>query len=410
MSSIPIRIGLVGNVNSGKSSFIGVMTKLEKGEYDDGRGYARSKITNYRHEVNSGNTSSISKCHTKIDEKTIEFIDLAGHEKYLKTTVSGLCGHQLNYVFQLVAANDGFIGTSEEHFKIVMGLKIPLAIVVTKIDMAPSKKIKQTISEIKDFIRKKSKRHIWIVSDPLNMAPPENMIPLFMISNKTGLGFDQLNTFISKIPYSLENSNKFDKKKKKFCIHYIYSVPGIGKVLYGVNLEEPICKGDKLFLGPNSLGNFISVVVKSVHDDDRNEIEKLNTQMTGCLAIRSNNKNKELISKKVHKGMILLSDTSGNKLEGVYTKIECKVLMYHHATIVRKGFCCTIHTDTIRQCVEIINLENQKRPDKDYLATGDYGKIVLKFKQKPEWIKLGRRFMLRDSRIIGMGIIVELLN
>lgn len=400
--SVPLRIGLVGNVDSGKSSFIGVMTKLKKGEYDDGRGYARGKLSNYKHEHESGKTSSISKNHTTLDDRTIEFIDLAGHGKYLKTTVSGLCGYHLDYVFLLVAANDGFIGTSEEHFKIVMGLKIPLAVIITKVDMVGSKKIKCCMIEIKDFIRKKSKRHVWVVSDPLNMTPPDNMIPLFMISNKTGQGLDTLKSFITRIPVT-EIPSVTDKKK--FCIHYVYSVPGIGKVLYGVNIGQSIIKGDKLFLGPNKLGQFTPVVVRSVHDDDRNELSELSTQMTGCLALRL--KDKEFIC---YRGMTLLSDITRSKEEGVYSKFECKVLMYHHSTIVRPGYSCVIHTDTIRQTIEILNLVNEKRPDKDYLATGDYGKVIVKFKYKPEWLKLGRRFMFRDSKIIGMGIIIELLG
>lgn len=400
--SLPIRVGLVGNVNSGKSSFIGVITKLKDGEYDDGRGYARSKLDTFQHEQESGNTSSVVKTHKVINDKTIEFVDLAGHEKYLKTTVSGLCGNQLDYVFLLVASNDGFIGTSEEHFKIVMGLKIPLAVIITKIDMSPSKKIKETLNQIKDFIRKRSKRHVWVVSDPISMATPDNMIPLFMISNKTGQGFDKIRIFISQISPQIWYCND---SEKKFWIHKIYSVPGIGKVLYGINMQSSIIKGDDLYLGPDNLGNFVKVKVRSVHDDDRNEISELPLQMTGCLALRI--KDKEF---NIRKGMILLSDTNNTTEEGVYKKFECKILMYHHSTIVRPGFTSVMHTDIVRQSVKLISLVNQKRPDKDYLATGDHGKAIFQFVQRPEYIKIGRRFMLRDHKILGMGLVCELLE
>lgn len=401
MNNIPIRIGLVGNVNSGKSSFIGILTKLKEGEYDDGRGYARSLLETFKHEQETGNTSSIVKSHTNINDKIIEFIDLAGHEKYLKTTVSGLCSNELNYVFLLVAANDGFIGTSEEHFKIVMGLKIPLAIIITKIDMAPVKKIKETLNQIKDFIRKKSKRHIWVVSDPISITPPDNMIPLFMISNKNGQGFDKLKTFITQIPIKMSYT---DNKKQKFWIHRIYSVSGIGRVLYGINMQENIHKGDQMYIGPDYLGKFGKVIIKSVHDDDRNEILELPKQMTGCLALRIKDKNFIM-----RKGMILLNNIESTSFEGVYNKFECKILMYHHSTIIRSGYQCVIHTDTIRQSIKFIDLINQKRPDKNYFATGDYGKAVLEFIQKPEWIQIGRRFMLRNHGIIGMGLITELI-
>ena len=51
-----IRIAVIGNVDSGKSTLVGVLTK---GELDDGRGAARAKVFNYNHEVENGRTSSI---------------------------------------------------------------------------------------------------------------------------------------------------------------------------------------------------------------------------------------------------------------------------------------------------------------------------------------------------------------
>ena len=47
MSENDIRIAVIGNVDSGKSTIVGVLTK---GEFDDGRGSARSKVFNYSHE------------------------------------------------------------------------------------------------------------------------------------------------------------------------------------------------------------------------------------------------------------------------------------------------------------------------------------------------------------------------
>ena len=52
-----IKISVIGNVDSGKSTIVGV---LSKGIYDDGRGSARLKVFNYPHEVENGRTSSIT--------------------------------------------------------------------------------------------------------------------------------------------------------------------------------------------------------------------------------------------------------------------------------------------------------------------------------------------------------------
>ena len=45
--------------------------------------------------------------------KVISFTDLAGHERYLKTTVFGLLSCSPNYCLLMVAANNGLIGMSK---------------------------------------------------------------------------------------------------------------------------------------------------------------------------------------------------------------------------------------------------------------------------------------------------------
>ncbi|CAF4276998.1 unnamed protein product, partial [Rotaria sordida] len=47
--------------------------------------------------------------------KVVTFIDLAGHEKYLKTTVFGMTGHAPDYAMLMVGANAGVIGMTKEH-------------------------------------------------------------------------------------------------------------------------------------------------------------------------------------------------------------------------------------------------------------------------------------------------------
>lgn len=57
ISENDIRIAVIGNVDSGKSTLVGV---LSKGINDDGRGLARSLVFNYAHEHANGRTSSIA--------------------------------------------------------------------------------------------------------------------------------------------------------------------------------------------------------------------------------------------------------------------------------------------------------------------------------------------------------------
>jgi len=156
---LDVRVAVIGNVDSGKSTLVGVLTK---GIMDDGRGSARTKVFNFSHEANNGRTSSIGQEIMGFDgEKVVEpervnasknatwahiasnskklvtFLDLCGHEKYLKTTMFGLVGLLPDYCMVIVGANMGVSRMTKEHLGITLALKIPLFIVITKIDIAP---------------------------------------------------------------------------------------------------------------------------------------------------------------------------------------------------------------------------------------------------------------------------------
>eukprot|EP00475_Leptophrys_vorax_P038831 TRINITY_DN69308_c0_g1_i1.p2 TRINITY_DN69308_c0_g1~~TRINITY_DN69308_c0_g1_i1.p2 ORF type:complete len:271 (+),score=79.49 TRINITY_DN69308_c0_g1_i1:185-997(+) len=170
-----VRIGVIGNVDSGKSTMIGV---LVSGELDDGRGSARSKVFRFKHEQDNGRTSSISHHIVGFDAKgspvyqtanasaapnvknkswqrivsssqsIATFIDLCGHEKYLKTTISGLTGGAVHYACVLVGGNMGVQKMTKEHIGVAIALEIPLFVVMTKVDLAPENILKKTLKDL----------------------------------------------------------------------------------------------------------------------------------------------------------------------------------------------------------------------------------------------------------------------
>ena len=153
------------------------------GRQDNGRGSARLLVFQHNHEVCSGITSSISqhnlyfnsygevinfnkqatnttsdtnttadsttsattmyttstsksnilKSHTDtelIDHSTriVSFIDLAGHSKYLKTTLHGLLVREPDHCLLCVSAKRGVQAMTTEHLGVAFALKLPLGI------------------------------------------------------------------------------------------------------------------------------------------------------------------------------------------------------------------------------------------------------------------------------------------
>lgn len=55
---LEVRVAVIGNVDSGKSTMVGVLTRSM---LDDGRGAARSKVFKHSHEGETGRTSAIGQ-------------------------------------------------------------------------------------------------------------------------------------------------------------------------------------------------------------------------------------------------------------------------------------------------------------------------------------------------------------
>ena len=73
-----------------------------------------------------------------------------------------------------------------------------------------------------------------------------------------------------------------------------FNVKGIGLVVSGTVRGKPIKLNDKLWIGPIN-DKFIPFKVKSMHNNIRENINQLNSNDAGCIAIRFINK--EIITK-----------------------------------------------------------------------------------------------------------------
>jgi len=78
-------VAVVGNVDAGKSTLLGVLTH---GELDNGRGTARQKLFRHKHEVESGRTSSVGN-------------DILGFDSIGENLVFFLPKNQPSSLFQL---------------------------------------------------------------------------------------------------------------------------------------------------------------------------------------------------------------------------------------------------------------------------------------------------------------------
>jgi GTPase len=86
--------------------------------------------------------------------------DLAGHERYLKTTLYGLTSGAPSCVILIVGANAGLIGMSKEHLAIALALGVPVVVVITKIDMTPPNIQAETIKQVVKILKSPGCRYV----------------------------------------------------------------------------------------------------------------------------------------------------------------------------------------------------------------------------------------------------------
>ena len=404
-----VRYGVIGNVDSGKSTLIGVIVGKE---LDDGKGKARLTILRHPHEKKTGRTSSISQNFIKVNKnKYLNFIDLAGHEKYLKTTIKGITGYYIDYAIIVIGANMGISHMTKEHLSIALAIKLPFIVVITKLDIAPKNIYDQTIKDLYKCINRRSA--IDLKPKFMNDRNKKHKInfnkeyPIFCVSNKTGKNLEAIKFFTSNLNTRFNIMDKSGKSIKnifnteiEYTIDKKYQVKGVGIVLSGKVTKGTMVKNDKMYIGPHN-GVWLEVQIKSFHNNFREEVDCLEPGESGCIAIKFIHAKKDQINNfDINCGMILTKNTDFSKKH--VHKFKAKVLVLNnHSKTIKENYQPLINCKRVAQCAKICNI------NKEVLRGGDKADIDFKFIYKPEYIRKNDYFVFREGKTRGLGLITD---
>lgn len=412
---VMLTVPVLGNVDSGKSTTVGVLCS---GELDDGNGLAMSKVARYIHEIKTRRTSSVvtrvlgfaddgrivnydipsplNEAEVFLNSsKIVTFVDVGGHERYLRTTLKGIMGHPPDYSMLVVGANAGVIGTCKEHLGIAVSLKLPVFVVVTKADMVSDILLERVLKDIERLLKMPAVGKIPILVRDLDDVviaaknmPCGRVSPVFVLSNKTGDGLGLLEDFLNLLPPRTRWSDKFGAPLLMYVDEKFY-VKGAGVIASGVPLQGNVSVDERLQIGPFGDGSFRVVRVKSIHVN-RVSVDRAFAGQEACLALSNVEYN------EIRKGMCLL----GEKLPPKATRsFEADITVLHHPTTIRAGYNAVVHLQTIRQTVRF------ERMSKPYIRSGDTANVEMAFMFYPEYVRVGDWFIFREGRTRGIGVV-----
>ena len=414
-----ICVVVAGSVDAGKSSYLGVLTS---GELDDGKGSARAKVAKHPHEIREGKTSDISTKTIINKNKELTLVDLCGHEKYLKTTVFGVTGFFPDYGVVIVAANRGLLKMTKEHMGILLYMRVPFIIVITRVDITP-KNIYEDVVKMIEKMMKRYKRNVDMINtaDDFNIIDKPDLykekeknispqiknaikkiqtnpyyVPVITVSNKTGYFINPSRDLL----LGLEPRKVWDNENMKGTIFYIdskFTPLGIGLVVSGLTKGQNIPVNSELLIGPYGK-EFRRIKAWSLHDNSKNVIKELKDRQRGCIAIKGLDKKEEVNKANIRKGMIVISKGLENN---ICYQFKASITILSHSTMISPKYTPVIHCGVVRQAARIILNENQA------LKMGDEAEVSFRFTQFPEFVENGSIFFFREGTTKGCDLISD---
>ena len=212
----PIIIGTAGHIDHGKSSLIRALTGTDPDRLAE--------------EKQRGMTIDIGFAFLN---ENIAFIDVPGHEKFIKNMVTG--ASTIDTGLLVIAADDGIMPQTREHFDIFRLLNVKQGlIIITKTDLADPDWIDLVEEEIREYVRKSFLENAQV----------------FRVSSTKGTGIAELKEYILKLLKTPDRQTD-DGDLFRLLVDRVFSVKGHGTVVTGTIISGELKVGQDLELLPS---------------------------------------------------------------------------------------------------------------------------------------------------------------
>lgn len=207
-------IGLAGHIDHGKTALVKALTGVDTDTQAE--------------EKRRGMTIDIGFAFLN---DSITLVDVPGHDRFVKNMVRGVAGIHIGLL--VVAADDGVMNQTREHFHILRFLGLPrLCIALNKVDLVEEDFLELVEDEIRQMID----------------GSPYRDSPIVRTSAETSVGIENLHQILqqeAELVETWENRGFF-----RLPIDRVFSLKGFGTVVTGTVMAGTLKTGDTIELLP----------------------------------------------------------------------------------------------------------------------------------------------------------------
>ncbi len=214
-----IIVGTAGHIDHGKTALVKALTGVDADRLPE--------------EKQRGITIDIGFAELDLGDLHIGFVDVPGHEKFVKNMLAGASG--IDLVALVIASDEGVMPQTREHFEICRLLEVKTGLVVlTKKDLVDEELLELVNLEASELVE----------NSFLENAP------MIAVSAKTGEGIEELKETLKNLAAKIPNRK--DETIARLPIDRSFSVKGFGAVVTGTLVSGEINESNELEILPLS--------------------------------------------------------------------------------------------------------------------------------------------------------------
>jgi selenocysteine-specific elongation factor len=213
-----IVVGTAGHIDHGKSALVMALTGTDPDRLKE--------------EKARGITIDLGFAHQTIDDINFAFVDVPGHERFVKNMLAGVGG--IDLVVLVVAADESVMPQTREHFDICRLLQVPAGLVaLTKADVADPDILELARLEVRELVAG-------------SFLEGAAIVP---VSARTGEGLDAFRTAL--VAASRGARGRASRGVTRLPIDRVFSMKGFGTVVTGTLVSGRIAVDAELVLAPD---------------------------------------------------------------------------------------------------------------------------------------------------------------